>query len=81
MNYETKEIAKISYVVCMKLTVGLHLEKRSIVEKSNQLVMTKLNFCETDTTCTMPWSLQRRDKGHERRKDKITSKQNQRTIR
>ena len=45
-NYENEEIAK-SYVVCMKLTVGLllHLEKRGILERLNLLVMTKLKFC------------------------------------
>ena len=42
-NYENGEIA----VVCMKLTVRLllHLEKRGILERLNQLMMTKLKFC------------------------------------
>ena len=41
-----KKLLKV-YVVCMKLTVGLllHLEKISILERLNQLVMTKLKFC------------------------------------
>ena len=45
-NFENEEIAKV-YVVHMKLTVGLllHLEKRGILERLNQLVMTKLKFC------------------------------------
>ena len=41
-----KKLLKV-YVICMNLRVRLllHLKKRGILERLNQLVMTKLEFC------------------------------------